>query len=68
MDGGAWWATVHGVSKSRTRLRNFTLSSKEAFAALPSFVSLHLNHFYSYLVFIIKVTSFLKGFLTKYLL
>ena len=19
MDGGAWWATVHGVSKSRTR-------------------------------------------------
>ena len=24
MDGGAWWATVHGVSKSRTRLSNFT--------------------------------------------
>ena len=23
-DGGAWWATVHGVAKSRTRLRNFT--------------------------------------------
>ena len=23
MDGGAWWATVHGVSKSRTRLSNF---------------------------------------------
>ena len=22
MDGGAWWATVHGVSKSRTRLRD----------------------------------------------
>ena len=21
MDGGAWWATVHGVSKSWTRLR-----------------------------------------------
>ena len=21
MDGGAWWATVHGVTKSRTRLR-----------------------------------------------
>ena len=20
MDGGAWWATVHGVTKSRTRL------------------------------------------------
>ena len=24
MDGGAWWATVHGVSKSRTRLSEFT--------------------------------------------
>ena len=25
MDGGAWWAAVHGVTKSRTRLSNFTL-------------------------------------------
>ena len=24
MDGGAWWATVHGVAKSRTRLNDFT--------------------------------------------
>ena len=24
MDGGAWWATVHGVAKSRTRLRELT--------------------------------------------
>ena len=24
MDGGAWWATVHRVAKSRTRLRDFT--------------------------------------------
>ena len=24
MDGEAWWATVHGVAKSRTRLSNFT--------------------------------------------
>ena len=23
MGGGAWWATVHGVAKSRTRLNNF---------------------------------------------
>ena len=23
MDGGAWWAAVHGVAKSRTRLGNF---------------------------------------------
>ena len=24
MDGGAWWATVHGVTRSRTRLTDFT--------------------------------------------
>ena len=26
MDGGAWWAAVHGVAKSRTRLTNFTFT------------------------------------------
>ena len=26
MDGGAWWATVYGVSQSRTRLRDFTFT------------------------------------------
>ena len=26
MDGGAWWATVHGVTKSWTRLRDFTFT------------------------------------------
>ena len=26
MDGGAWWATVHGVSQSRTRLSDFTFT------------------------------------------
>ena len=26
MDGGAWWATVHGVTKSRTRLCDFTFT------------------------------------------
>ena len=24
MERGAWWATVHGVTKSRTRLSDFT--------------------------------------------
>ena len=24
MDGGAWWAAVHGVARSRTRLSDFT--------------------------------------------
>ena len=26
MDVGAWWATVHGVAKSRTRLSDFTFT------------------------------------------
>ena len=26
MDGGAWWASVHGVAKSQTRLSDFTLT------------------------------------------
>ena len=26
MDGGAWWATVHGVEKSRTQLSDFTFT------------------------------------------
>ena len=26
MDGGAWWAAVHGVAKSRIRLSNFTFT------------------------------------------
>ena len=28
MDGGAWWATVHGVAKSRIQLSNFTSLSR----------------------------------------
>ena len=27
MDGGAWWAAVHGVVKSRTRLSDFPFTS-----------------------------------------
>ena len=26
MDGGAWWAAVHGVSRSQTRLSDFTFT------------------------------------------
>ena len=25
MDGGAWWAAVHGVTRRQTRLSDFTL-------------------------------------------
>ena len=34
MDGGAWWATVHRVAKSRIRLSDFTHSHIRA-APLP---------------------------------
>ena len=27
MDGGAWWATVHGVAESQTRLKQLSSSS-----------------------------------------
>ena len=30
MDGEAWWATVHGVTNSRTRLSNFTFTNGKA--------------------------------------
>ena len=26
MEGGAWWAAVHGVAKSQTRLSDFTFT------------------------------------------
>ena len=26
MDGGAWWATIHGVAKSRKQLSDFTFT------------------------------------------
>ena len=39
MDGGAWWATVHGISKSRTRLSDFTfsISPSNEYSGLISF-------------------------------
>ena len=27
MDGGAWWAAIHGVARSRTRLKRLSSSS-----------------------------------------
>ena len=31
MDGGAWWATVNGVAKGRTRVSDFTFTSTSCF-------------------------------------
>ena len=39
MDGGAWWATVHGVTKSRTRLSDFTFTFH--FHALEKEMAIH---------------------------
>ena len=39
MDGGAWWAAVHGVAKSRTRLSDFTFTFH--FHALEKEMSTH---------------------------
>ena len=39
MDGGAWWAAVHGVAKSRTRLRDFTFTFR--FHALEKEMATH---------------------------
>ena len=40
MDGGDWWAAIHGVTKSRTRLSNFTFTFH--FHALEKETTTHL--------------------------
>ena len=45
MDGGAWWATVHGVAKSQTRLSNFTFTftfTKLQFSSVQSLTRVQL--------------------------
>ena len=39
MDGGAWWAAVHGVAKSQTRLSDFTFTVR--FHALEKEMATH---------------------------
>ena len=39
MDGGAWWAAVHGVAKSRTQLSDFTFTLH--FSALEKEMATH---------------------------
>ena len=41
MDGGAWWATVHGVARSQTRLSNFTFTFTFHFHALEKEMATH---------------------------
>ena len=37
-DGGAWWAAVHGVAQSRTRLKRLSSSSSSILLILCSFL------------------------------
>ena len=41
MDGGAWWAAVHGVAKSWTRLSDFTFTFH--FPALEKEMATHAS-------------------------
>ena len=43
MDGGAWWAAVHGVAKSRTQLTDFTFAFH--FHALEKEMTTHSSVF-----------------------
>ena len=41
MDAGAWWAAVHGVTKSQTRLSEFTFTFTFHFHALENEMAIH---------------------------
>ena len=44
MDGGGWWATVHGIPKSRTRLSDFTGSWRPSGQCHIGRISSHSSH------------------------
>ena len=45
MDGGAWWAAVHGVARSQTRLKRLSSSSNLIFESSTHDLVLVLSHF-----------------------
>ena len=53
MDGGAWWATVHGVAKSQIRLSDFT------FTFHSSHTSIYLSIYLSSICFIYNLPLYL---------
>ena len=66
MDRGAWWATVHEVTKSRTRVSNFTFtfikrlitsSSLSAISVKSSAYLRLLIFFLAILIMVVKVVS-----------
>ena len=53
MDGGAWWATVHGVAKSRTQLSYFTFTFTALDKAVKKYTQVLAlgNKILNYLIF-----------------
>ena len=47
MDRGAWWSTVHGVAKSRTRLINFTLTFSSYLQSFPASESFLMSQLFT---------------------
>ncbi|XP_055284514.1 uncharacterized protein LOC129557862 isoform X1 [Moschus berezovskii] len=50
MDRGAWWATVHGITKSWIRLSDYHLWSQDGYPGWSNSKVIFLNHFASILV------------------
>ena len=56
MGGGAWWATIHGVAKSWTRLSDFTSLNKFTLKFLELFGGWDGPDFYSSSVCVFHIT------------
>ena len=54
--GGAWWAAVHGVTKSRTRLSDFTSQPSEMMGMLIILTMVMISQIYTF----IKTTCAIK--------
>ena len=62
MEGGAWWATVHGVAKSRTQLTDFTTRQEfERWTLSPQeFILIGCRYFFFFFnFFLLFFTSFM---------
>ena len=56
-DGGAWWATICGVTQSRTRLKWLSSSSSSRMTLMCTYIYTHVNSNKDYLTFQMLVTS-----------
>ena len=55
MDGGAWWAVVHGVAQSRTRLKR--LSSSSSSVIYISLITNDVKHLFVWLITFVVLFS-----------